>query len=215
MADVTFIQSSEFDPAVFDVGVTTPGMLTLQPAVTLNVSADAGNIVTAGTDGGVLFTQADLQASETAFAATSTTGALTVTVGGTNGHAPVFALNYADTDFIEAVQDAVGSLVAGDAGLTYDDALNALTSSLGNLMFGNGLNNNAGTLEIVADPSSPDTVSVGPNGISVQTNVSSDAGNLASIGTDNRVMVAPSAVTDLATIDICNLAGTVVAKAFA
>ena len=215
MADVTFIQSSEFDSADFDVGVTTPGQFTLQPVVKLKVSADAGNILSAGADTGVLFTQADLQASETAFAATSSTGALTITAGGTNGHAPTFAFNYADAAFIEGVQDAVGSAIMEGVGITYDDALNAISSAAGNLTFGNGLVNTSGTVSVVADPASPDAVTVSASGVSVTTGISSDAGNLASLGTDNRVMVDPAGVTGLATINICNLAGDVVAKAFA
>lgn len=56
---------------------------------------------------------------------------LAITQGGAFGSAPSFSLNYADPAFVEGVQDAVGQLVASAVdGLTYDDALNALTSAV-------------------------------------------------------------------------------------
>ena len=174
------------------------------------VSADAGNLIQSGTDDGALFTQVDLQAAETVWNGTVGAGAgfLGVTAGGTNGHAPTFTLNYSDADFVEGVQDAVGSAILAGAGITYDDVADSISSALGTLTFGDGLTSSGLTsVAVLPDPASPLAVSVSAAGVSVADAVSADAGNLASLGTDNLTNVAPGAVRSLATQEICDVFG--------
>ena len=172
------------------------------------VSADGGNLLTTGGDGGAYFDQAALQAAETAWAGTSGQSFMTITPSGINGHAPIFAFDFSDPDFCEGVQDCVGLAIAEGLGLTYDDALNSITSAFANVTFGDGLDFTNDIVTVVADPNSPSTVTVGPLGVSVTPGISADTGNLASLGTDNKVFVDPAGVLDLATVDVCDAFGT-------
>ena len=141
---------------------------------------------------------------------------MSIAAGGTNGHTPVLSLDYANADFVENVTDLVGSMVASAVdGLDFDDALNALSSSLGNLIFADGLNQTGTTsVSVLPDPASALTVTVSPAGVSVAQTVSADAGNLATIGTDSRVMVDPASVSSLATDSICDAFGVELTKSF-
>lgn len=179
------------------------------------VSADGGNLLTVGGDGGAFFNQAALQAAETVWSGAST-GFLTVTPAGTNGHAPTFALDFTDPVFIEGVQDAVGQALLNGAGITYDDVANSISSALGSVTWGNGLTATGLTnVAVLADPNSPSAVTVTAAGISVTPGISTDAGNLATLGSDNKVMVDPAAIDALATITLCSVDGTPLMKGFA
>ena len=179
------------------------------------VSTDGGNLISAGGDGGAFLSAADVQAVESAWVGTSASGALVINAGGTNGHGPSFSIDYTDTAFIEGVQDAVGQAILAGSGITYDDVADSISSVLGNLVAGNGIQVTGGNqISVVADPASPSTVTVGAAGISVTPGISADAGNLASLGTDNRVMVDPAGVTALATDTLCDLAGNPIADVF-
>ena len=182
------------------------------------VSTDTGNLITVGADGGAVFNQAALQASETAFAATTNqAGFLTIAPAGVNGHTPSLNFDFTDATFVEAITDMVGSMVgAATDGLEFDDLSNTIMATLGNLTFGDGLSASGLTsVAVLADPASPSPVTVTAAGISVTPGISADAGNLASLGNDNKVNVPPAAVTALATEEICDLGGNVIAKAFA
>lgn len=180
------------------------------------VSPDAGNIIVAGANGGAYLDNATVQALETAWTGSETNGFLTVTAGGTKGHNVTYGFDWTNAAFVEAVQDAVGSAALAGAGITYDDVSNAISTNLGNITFGNGLNYDAGgnVVTVLPDPSSPNTVSVSAAGVSVNQTVSADAGNLATIGTDNRLLVDPADVTALATVDVCDAFGVSMFKAF-
>ena len=180
------------------------------------VDDEAGNLLTVGPDGGAFINQAAIEAAETAWSGAST-GFLTVTPAGTNGHAPTFALDFTDATFVEGVQDAVGQALLSGSGITYDDVSDTISSALGNLTFGNGLTQSGMTnLAVLADPNSPSLVAVTPAGISIIPGISSDANNLAKLGSDDKVMVDPADVsTAIGTVEIRNLAGTVVAKGIA
>lgn len=152
----------------------------------------AGNLLTQNAAGEILFNQAALQSAETVWTATSPDSVITVTPGGTNGHAVSFQLNPTAPAFVEAVQDAVGQAILAGTGITYDDVSDSISAALGNLTFGNGLNNpatNGGTLEVLPDPASPATVSVSAAGVSVDASAQ-------------------------ATIELCGLDGVAFAKAF-
>ena len=180
------------------------------------VDDEAGNLLTVGPDGGAFINQAAIEAAETAWSGAST-GFLTVTPAGTNGHAPTFALDFTDATFVEGVQDAVGQALLSGSGITYDDVSDTISSALGNLTFGNGLTQSGMTsLAVLADPNSPSIVSVTAAGISIIPGISSDANNLAKLGADDKVMVDPADVSAaIGTVEIRNLAGTVVAKGIA
>lgn len=210
----------------FDIGVATASKITIKTDATITksaagvlsvdtsalgiVSSDAGNLITVGTDDGAFFDQAALQAAETVFAPTVATGSefLSIASAGTNGHAPAFSINYADAAFAEAVTDLVGSMVVDAAdGIVFDDVANTIASTLGNLMFGNGLVSNGSTdVAVLPDPASVSTVSVSAAGVSVTPVASAAAGNLASINADG-IMVDPAGVTALATVDVCDAFG--------
>lgn len=133
------------------------------------VSTDAGNLLSVGTDGGAVFNQAALQAAETAWTGSST-GFLTVTPAGNNGHAPTFAIDFTDAAFVEAAQDAIGAAIIDAAdGIEYDDIANTIKTTLGNLAFGNGLTVDpvTNTVSILPDPNSPTTITVTAAGLSV------------------------------------------------
>jgi len=173
------------------------------------VSADAGNLLTVGADGGAVFNQAALQAAETVWAGTSSAdGFMTVTPAGTNGHAPTFSFDYSNADFCEGIQDCVGQAILAGAGVTYDDVANSISSALGSLTFGDGLTTTGTTsVAVLPDPASPNTVSVSAAGVSVTSVASTDTDNILTIGTDGRPLVTEAAVTDLATIDLCDAFG--------
>lgn len=183
------------------------GEIGLAPGAVVVVSTDAGNIINTGVDGGALLTQADIQAVETVWNGDEPSGFMTVTESGINGHTVAYSFDYTNAGFVEGVQDAVGAAILNGAGITYDDVADAISTTLGNITFGNGLDLTAGTVTVLPDPASPSTVTVSAAGVSVQANVSADANNLATLGTDNRIMVDEAAVTALATVDVCDSSG--------
>lgn len=177
------------------------------------VSQAAGNLLTTNA-GGAFFDQAALQAAETVWTGAST-GFLTVTPAGTNGHAPTFALDFTNAAFVEGVQDAVGQAILAGSGISYDDVADSISSALGNVTWGNGLTATGLTnVAVLPDPNSPSSVTVTAAGVSVTPGISVDAGNLATLGTDQKVHVPAAAVTALATETICDLSGTPRFKAF-
>ena len=170
-------------------------------AVTV-VSADAGNIlVSSGTDGGAFVDQAGIQAVETVWSGSNPDGFLTSTAGGTNGHTVTYGFDWTNAAFVEAVQDAIGTAALAGAGITYDDVANAISTSLGNITFGDGLNYNTGTntVAVQSDPASPMPVTVSAAGVSVSPAYSADAGNLVGNGSDSLPFVDPVDVEALAT----------------
>jgi len=206
-----------------DLRTKIDGTLTFTPAGELSVvgmnvtivSADTGNLLVASaTDDGAFFDQAALQAAETVWNGTGN-GFITVTNGGTNGHAPAFAVDFTDPAFIEAAQDAVGTAIANGAGINYDDALNAISSAVVASTAGDGLQKIGDVISILPDPASPDLVTVSAAGLSVQALPSADAGNLLTTGADGRLFIDAAAITALATEEICDLAGNVTHRAFA
>jgi len=185
-----------------------------QSALTL-VSADTGNVLVAGGDNGVFFDQAALQAIETNFAAVNgSPSLLTITAGGTNGHAPTIAIDPTSAAWVEAIQDAIGQAAITGSGITYDDVNNALNVALQNLSAGNGIDISASQVSVVADPTSPSPVTVTAAGVSVTPGISTATGNLSKLGPDNRVLVDPADIAALATEEICDAFGTPLFKAF-
>jgi len=162
------------------------GTISVNQAALTIVSGDAGNILTAGGDGGAFVDQAAIQAVETVWAGTTSTDGLTITAGGTNGHTPTINIDWTHPTIREAVQDHIGAAALNGAGITYDDAMNALNVALQNLSAGPGIAINAGAISVV---------------------YSADAGNLAAAGTDGGVNVAPAGVLALATEDVCDAFG--------
>lgn len=219
----------------FDIGVDTANKITvkLQASLVKNAageigvdltnltlaSNDAGQILSVGTDGGVYLNQAAIQAVETAWAGSEATGFMSVTPAGTNGHAPTFAFDFTNAQFVEGVQDAVGqAIISATDGLEYDDIANTIATTLGNLTFGNGLTTSGTTaVAVLADPNSPSLVTIGPAGVSVTPGISADANNLAQLGTDNKVFVdsadVVAAVSTASTEVICDAFGVQLAKA--
>lgn len=195
---------------------TTTGEVNVNLNALSIVSPDTGNLLSADANGAVFFNQAALQSAETVWAGLSGSGALQITPGGTNNHAPTFTLDLTHPEFVEAAQDAFGAAVVDAAdGLDYDDLNNKIVSSLGNLTFGNGLTSSGLTaVAVLADPNSPSVVTVSPQGVRVIPGISTDADNLATLGTDQKVFVGSGAVTALATIELCGLDGTPICKAF-
>ena len=178
------------------------------------VSGDAGNVLSVGADGGAFFDQAALQSIETVFNGSAPQGFMSITPAGVNGHEPVYNFDFSDPEFIEASQDAFGLGAAEGLGLTYDDALNSIGSAFANLTFGDGLQKVGDVISAQADASSPSTVTVTAAGISVTPGISADAGNLASLGSDNKVMVDTAGVTALATVEVCDAFGVPLYNAF-
>jgi len=193
----------------------TTGQISFDPTAVTVTSSDAGNLLTAGGDNGVFFDQAALQASETAFSGTSS-GFLTVAPAGTNGHAPTFSFDYEDAAFVEGVQDAIGQAITSTTdGISYDDALNVLTATIASLAAGDGVAITGGNnISVTPDPASPLTVSASAAGVNVAQTVSTDIGNLANLGADAKVNVAPAAVTALATEEVQDAFGVTLFKAF-
>ena len=187
----------------------TTGEIGLSGASLTVVSADAGNIVIAGSDGKAYLDQSGIQAVESVWSGSEASGFLTVTPGGTNGHAVTYGFDWNNADFREACQDAVGAAAIAGSGLSYDDLANSISTTLGNITFGNGLNYDTGAniVTVQPDPASPSAVSVGAAGVSVTPGISADANNLAKLGTDNRVLVDSADVTALATVDVCDAFG--------
>lgn len=147
-------------------------------------------------------TQADVQSVETVWSGSNADGFLTASGGGTNGHTVTFTFDWVNAAFVEAVQDAIGQAAIAGVGITYDDALNAISAAASNLAFNNGVQESGGTVSVKPDPASPSTVSTGAAGLSIQANVSTDANQLATLGTDNKVLVTSTSVTALATVDV-------------
>lgn len=145
------------------------GSLGLNGGAITVVSADTGNVLVAGGDGGAFFNQAALQTIETAWTGADASGFLTVAPGGVNGHTVAYGFDFTNALFVEAVQDAIGAAILQGAGVTYDDVANAISTSLGNITFGDGLAYDAGTntVSVRPDPASPSTISVSPAGLSV------------------------------------------------
>lgn len=178
----------------------TTGALGLNGGAITVVSADTGNIIKAGSANGALLTQADVQAVETVWSASDPSGFLTATAAGTNGHTVTYGFDFTNADFVEAVQDAIGQGALAGAGIVYDDVANAISTSLGNLAFNDGLiyDDTAKTVAVKPDPMSPSAVSVSAAGVSVTPGISADTGNLAALGADNKVHVDPAGITTMA-----------------
>ena len=202
----------------FDIGTITGNKISLKIDGTLTkaadgtiglnggaitvVSGDTGNIIRSDAANGALLTQADIQAVESVWSANDPDGFLTSTAAGSNGHTVTHTFNWSNPEFIERVQDAVGAALGAD--INYDDALNLITTNLGNIAFGDGLNlDTAGNVvDVKPDTASPSTVTVSPAGVHVTANVSADAGNLATLGADNKIMVDTATVTALASEEL-------------
>ncbi len=180
------------------------------------VSPDAGNIIVPDSNGKAFLDAAAIAAVETVWQGSEADGFLSITPGGTNGHDVTYGFDWTNPAFVEAVQDAIGQAALAGAGITYDDVANAISTSLGNITFGSGLNFNAGTdtVSVLPDPASPALITVTAAGVSVQATVSTDSGNLLVNGADNRPLLLPSAVTGLATDIICDAAGNQRFRAF-
>lgn len=196
------------------LGFDANGALTVNFPVLDVVSADTGNLVVASTaDGGAFIDQAAIQSAETPWTGSSA-GFLTVTPAGTNGHAPTYVFDYTDPVFVEAVQDAIGDAIAAGNDISYDDALNAISSAVVASTAGLGLQKVGDVVSIVPDPNSPDTVTVTAAGLSVQSVPSSDVGNLITTGADGSLFLDAAAITALATEEVCDLAGNPTFRAF-
>ena len=100
------------------------------------------------------------------------------------------------------------------AGITYDDAANAVNVALQNLAAGNGIDITGSNISVVPDPASPNAVAVTAAGVAVTTTPSTDASNLAKLGTDNRVLVDPADIAALATVECCDAFGNVIFNAY-
>ena len=216
----------------FDIGTLTSNKISIKIDGTLTkaadgtiglnggaitvVSADTGNIIRAGTANGALLTQADIQAVESVWSASEPSGFLTSTAAGSNGHTVTYGFDWNNADFIEACQDAIGQGALAGAGITYDDVANAISTNIGNIAFGDGLNYDTGTNTVTVKPdtASPSTVAVSAAGVSVTANVSADTGNLATLGADNKIMVDPATVEGLATEELQDAFGVAFATAY-
>ena len=215
----------------FDIGNIQAGKIRLKVDASLTVAADgtvsvnmgnisivspdAANIIDTDANGLAFLDQAGVRSVETPWTGiTDTPDYLTITQGGGNGHEPTFSIDPTNAAWREVVQDHLGALVQNTADLTYDDALNALTVALQNVAAGNGVNLTAGVLSAVADPNSPDPVTVSAAGISVTTGISPTAGNLAELDANDKVLVDPAKVTALATDQVCNAFGVAKFKVF-
>ncbi len=194
------------------------GAIGLSASALQIVAPDPLNLLNTDANGKALFTATDFQAAETALTQNAASaGFMTVTPGGTNGHDLTTTFNWTDVDFVEAVTDAVGTMVVDAAdGLEFDDLTNTLASVLGNLAFGDGLVSNGSTnVAVQPDPASPSTVSVSAAGVFVTPGISTDAVNVAKLGTDNKVLVSVADLrTNLATEQIQDAFGVDVCLAF-
>ena len=195
------------------------GNVGLSAASLTIVSPDTGNILTADANGKAFLNQAGVQAVETVWSASEPSGFLTSTPSGTNGHTVTYGFDWTNAAFVEAVQDAVGSAIAAGAGITYDDVADSISSALGNIAFGDGLNYDTGAkiVTVKPDPASPSTVAVSAAGLSVTANVSTDAAdgaNLAKLGADSKIYVAGDDVAALATVPLEDAFGVQFANAF-
>ena len=61
----------------------------------------------------------------------------------------------ASAAFVEAVQDAFGLAAAAGAGVTYNDALNAIGTAMGNLTFPQSVQNAGTVVTLVGDAAAP------------------------------------------------------------
>lgn len=214
----------------FDIGVTEANKISIKIDGTLVknadgslglsggsltvVSPDAGNIIIPDTNGKAFLNQAAIQAIETVWSGSEPDSFLTITPGGTNGHTVTYGFDWTNAAFVEAVQDAIGVAALAGAGITYDDVANTISTTLGNITFGDGLNYAADVVSVKPDTSSPYTVGVTSAGVSVTPVASSDANNLFKIGSDNRGLVDSDDIKALATVDVCNAFGVLMYKAF-
>jgi len=164
------------------------------------VSGDTGNIIKAGSAGGALLTQSDIESVETVWSGAEPDSFMTITPGGTNGHAVTYGFDWENPQFVEAVQDAIGQGVLAGSGIVYDDVANAIQSSLGNIAFGDGLNYDtvANIVKVKPDTASPSAITVTAAGLSVTPGISADANNVAKLGTDNKVLVDSADIVALA-----------------
>ena len=90
-----------------------------------------------------------------------------------------------------------------------------LSATISSLAAGNGVAITGGNnISVTPDPASALTVSSSAAGVSVAQTVSTDIGNLATLGADSKVNVAPAAVTALATEEVQDAFGTVLFHAF-
>lgn len=192
------------------------GTLGMSAASLVIVSPDTDNIIIADANGKAKLTQADVQAVETVWSASEPDSFLTITPAGINGHDVTYGFDWDNAVFKEAVQDAIGAAALAGAGVTYDDVANAISTNLGNIAFGDGLNydTTANVVTVKPDTSSPSLVEVSTAGVKVTTGISSDTGNLAALGTDNKVFVDPAGIPPLATVDVQDVFGVHLYNAF-
>ena len=208
--DLGTIEASKIRVKIDGTLVKNPdGSIGLNGGAITVVSPDVGNIIVAGANGGAYLDSTTIQNLETVWTGSESDGFLTVTPGGTKGHDVVYGFDWTNTAFVEAVQDAIGSAALAGAGIVYDDVANAISTSLGNIAFNDGLIYNAtnDTVAVLPDPASPNTVTVSPSGVSVAQTVSTDANNIAKLGTDNKLMVDSADIEALATVDVCDAFG--------
>ena len=192
----------------------TTGELGVAPSA-LEVSDDAGNVLVTGVDGRPFLAGDTIREEQTLITATEGSGFMTVTPGGDYGHAMGFEFDFNNVNFVEAVQDAIGAAFVAESGMEYDDVANLISSSLGNLSFGNGLVKNGATVSVKADANSPVEISVSAAGVRAKVVASGDADNLLTISeSDERPYVGKSAVTDMATVEFVSLGGTPIGKGF-
>lgn len=156
---------------------------------------------------------ASLTANETPITVPSAPAFLTITPGGTNGHAITVAANWADPAFVEAVQDAVGQAIMAAAGgaITYDDVANTIAAALGNLAFPMSVTKDAGGNVILTnDAATPgNSMYYGTDGAGAKgwyalppSGVSTDAGNYLSNGADGKAYLSAVGL-----VDVVDLAG--------
>jgi hypothetical protein len=139
---------------------------------------------------------------------------LMIMPAGVNGHEILIAPNWADPDFVEAVQDAVGQAIlsAAAATITYDDVANTIATTLGNLAFPVSVKTDiAGNITLDGDVLSPGanrfygTDAVGVKGWNPlpPTGVSDDAGNYLTNGSDGKAYLGVGP----ALVDVTDLSG--------
>ena len=139
----------------------------------------------------------------------------TITPAGTNGHELTILANWADADFVEAVQDAVGVAIMAAAGgtITYDDVANTIATTLGNLAFPmTVIKDGSGAVLLTNDVAAPgNSFYYGTDGAGAKgwyalppTGVSADAGNYLVNGTDGKAYLG---ATTPGLVDVTDLGG--------
>ena len=147
--------------------------LMLSPAAIKGVvvpSVDAGNAITAGTDGNLLLTADTIKT----ITAPSVDAGNLITVDGAGRH-------FID---VEAIQDAIGLAIAAGVGITYDDAMNSISSALGNLAFGD-----TDSVDLIVDT----TTTPGTSAVTALVKLdSTTVGNLLKVVAGQGLAVSPS-----------------------